>query len=81
MRFILAPVLAATVALIFLTSCTGLRLGNPVKASYEREAEDGWILKYIPGLKALSNIVPPPSDARKEWDERQKRQSHQPWEP
>jgi len=82
MRFILVPLLAAMVALTFTTSCTGLRLGNPVKAAYETEKADGWISKYIPGLKTLSDLIPPPSDARKEWDARQKKRSDDPsWTP
>jgi hypothetical protein len=34
---------------------------------------EGWASKYIPGWKKLSGILPPPTDARRKWDQWQKR--------
>jgi|GEM_PF-1149286 len=66
--------------LLVASSCGTLRVGSPVKASYKAEqnavkpaAEDtdpdeGWALRYIPGLKALSRALPEPTEGRKMWD-------------
>jgi hypothetical protein len=54
-------------SLPFMTSCSALRSGNPVKAGYEADKQ-GWTSKYIPGVKSVSKFVPPPSDARANWD-------------
>lgn len=67
---------AAVLTFPFLTSCTTLRAGAPVKAGFEAE-EPGWALRHIPGLKALSNLIPPPTDARLKWDEWQKGKNRQ----
>jgi hypothetical protein len=65
--------MAAFVILPLATSCTSLRAPKLVKAGYEAEKEEAWASRYIPGASALSNLVPPPTDARTKWDEYQKR--------
>ncbi len=69
-------------ALPLLASCSALRIGNavkassdakegePYKASYQAPAKEGWAARYIPRWKSLSDLLPPPTEARKEWDER-----------
>ena len=34
------------------------------------EDEESWASRYIPGVRAVSKFIPPPSDARKKWDDR-----------
>ncbi|MBI4962090.1 MAG: hypothetical protein HY913_02325 [Desulfomonile tiedjei] len=51
----------------FMTSCSALRSGNPVPAGYDADKQ-GWVSKYIPGAKSVSNFIPPPSEARTNWD-------------
>lgn len=76
MRIVLSLCLIGLVALFFLTSCSGLRSGNTaVKASYEAEENEGWMKRKIPGLKTLSDLVPPPNEARIKWDQRNRKQS------
>ncbi|AFM23851.1 hypothetical protein [Desulfomonile tiedjei] len=58
-----------------LSSCSALKAGNPVKAGFDTEQEEGWLTRKVPGLRSLSNIIPPPSEARQQWDERKKQQS------
>lgn len=64
----------AFVVMPLLTSCSGLRLGSPVKAGFEAE-EEGWATRNIPGVKKLSELIPPPNEARQKWDERKKQQN------
>jgi hypothetical protein len=67
---------------LFASSCSTLRSGSPVKAGYDAEKpvfdteEGGWAYRNIPGVKALSNFVPPPTEARTKWDEWQKKRQH-----
>lgn len=76
MRIVLSVCLIGLVALFFLTSCSGLRGGNPaVKAAYEAEDDEGWAKRNIPGLKTLSDLIPPPNEARIKWDQRNRKQS------
>lgn len=75
MKIISVVSVAAAMALIFLTSCSSLRVGAPVKAGYEVE-QPSWPLRYIPGLKAISDFVPPPNEARRKWDEAQKKREN-----
>jgi hypothetical protein len=63
---------AALVAFPLLTSCSTTQVGTPVKAGYEVE-KPSWPMRYIPGLKAVSDFIPPPNEARLKWDEAQKR--------
>jgi hypothetical protein len=72
MKIISVGFVAAMMALILLSSCSTLRVGAPVKAGYEVE-EPSWALRYIPGLKAVSDLIPPPNEARMKWDEAQKK--------
>jgi hypothetical protein len=83
MKSIPAVCLAIIFALaLFASSCSTLRSGSPVKARYDAEKpvfdaeEGGWAYRNIPGVKALSNFVPPPTEARTKWDEWQKKRQH-----
>jgi len=75
-----ATILLVSLLAVFslLSSCTSLgsklRLGSPIKAGYEGEAP-GWASRNLPGVKTLSNLIPPPTDARMQWDEWQKKRS------
>ena len=67
-------------ALLMTTSCTGLRGAKLLKAGYQGEdGEQSWAVKYIPGVRSLSNLIPPPTDARREWDERQRKANQPGW--
>jgi len=80
MKVSMTVVAALLIFLAFLSSCTTLRLGTPVKASSsawdqeaekgadEENAQEGWASRYVPGWKRLSNLLPPPTEARKDWD-------------
>jgi hypothetical protein len=83
MKLIPAACFAIIFALaLFASSCSTLRSGNPVKAGYAPEKpafdveEGGWAYRNIPGVKALSDFVPPPNEARTKWDESQKKKDH-----
>lgn len=56
-------------------SCSSMRWGGPAKAGCEPEQEAGWAQRNIPGVQALSSVFPAPSDARKQWDQYQKRRN------
>lgn len=75
MRLFYVVVLPAIAVLPFLCSCSALGPGKAVKAGFELQEEEGWASKYIPGVRAVSKFIPPPTDARLEWDKRQKRQT------
>jgi hypothetical protein len=76
--------LAIIFSLTILASCSALRTGSPVKAGYDTQKagfdaeEEGWASRNIPGVKTLSNFVPPPNEARTKWDDWQKRRQR-PW--
>jgi len=36
---------------------------------------ESWASRHIPGWKAVGNFVPPPTEARKKWDEWGKRKA------
>jgi hypothetical protein len=83
MKLIPAVCLAILFAVsLFSSSCSTLRTGSPVKARYEAEKpkfdveEGGWAYRNVPGVKALSDFVPPPNEARTKWDEWQKKRQH-----
>lgn len=78
MKIMLTVSVAALTALPLLTSCSTLQVGAPVKAGYEVETPS-WPMRYIPGLKAISDFIPPPNEARQKWDEAQKRKGN-PWD-
>jgi len=65
------PVVAivALVCLPLLTSCSGVRSGTAVKAAFDAEDQESWITKYVPGLKSISNLLPPPNENRTKWDQ------------
>jgi uncharacterized protein YceK len=79
MKSIPAFCLGIALSLMLLASCSTLRSAIPVKAGYHADKaafdtdEEGWASRHIPGIKALSNFVPPPSEARTKWDEWQKK--------
>lgn len=68
-------------ALLLISSCSTLRVGTAVKASYKADKpaphqaaddgdlDEGWALRYVPGLKALARVIPPPTEGRKKWDQ------------
>jgi hypothetical protein len=69
--FLLTVILYA----FLVSSCSSIQTaGSIVKpAGYENE-KTGWLQKNLPSLEKLSNLIPPPTDARMKWDETQKRQ-------
>jgi hypothetical protein len=79
MKSIPAFSLAIILSLTLLASCSTLRSGIPVKAGYDTEKaglnsdEEGWASRNIPGMRALSNFIPPPNEARTKWDDWQKK--------
>jgi hypothetical protein len=72
MRIISVLSVAAVMALPLLSACSTLRVGSPVKAGYEVE-QSSWALRHVPGLKAVSDLIPPPNEARMKWDEAQQK--------
>lgn len=74
MRFFRAWRLLALGLILAVTACSSLRTTSAVKASYQEDQKEGWMARNIPGLKTLSDLIPPPNEARMKWDERQKRQ-------
>lgn len=76
MKKLVVAALTALVILPLASSCTALRSGVPVKAAFDSPAKTGiqveeqsWASRYIPGVRAISQIVPEPSEARVKWDE------------
>ena len=61
--------LAAVVGFFLLPSCSAVKWAVPAKAGADID-EESWALRYVPGLKALSDFIPPPTEARTQWDER-----------
>ena len=82
MKIPVSFVAVLVLALLLLSSCSTLRIGHavrasseakegePQRASFEVPADEGWAARYIPGWKRLSEMIPPPTEARKEWDRR-----------
>jgi hypothetical protein len=68
MKFIAIASLAAICALFLACGCSTVNWATPAKASYEPE-EESWASRYIPGVKALSNAIPKPTEARIQWDQ------------
>jgi hypothetical protein len=75
MNRLLGIALVVILVLFLAASCTSLRSGKAVKAAYDANESDGWMSRHIPGVKKLSEIIPPPNEARKQWDQRLRRQS------
>lgn len=77
------------IALPLVTSCSTMNWGQPAKAgpdiSEKTEEQDiesqsekakesgGWLSGAFPDFSALWNKIPPPTQARRKWDEKQKR--------
>jgi hypothetical protein len=73
-----------------ITACSTLRSGTAVKAAADSkndwlaiasegmEPRDGWAARHIPGWKAVSDFIPKPTEARKEWDQWKNRKRY-PW--
>ena len=72
----LSVVILAVAVLVMplLTSCSTLRTGNPLKAGYAPE-EEGWLSRNVPGIRKLSEVIPPPNEARQKWDEQRKQRN------
>ena len=74
-------IVSCIIVLPFFVSCSAIRTAVPVKAGFSAENEtaeakkigdppkEGWASRYIPGWRAVTGFVPPPSDARQKWDE------------
>jgi hypothetical protein len=82
MKKLVVAALTALVILPLASSCTAVRSGVPVKAAFDSPAkagvpvdERGWASRYIPGVRAISNLVPEPSEARVKWDEYYKKKN------
>ncbi|MBM3299644.1 MAG: hypothetical protein FJY85_06800 [Deltaproteobacteria bacterium] len=73
MRLLRTTLLASALILPLAVSCTNLRAPSVVKAGYEAETEESWASRYLPGVRTLSRLVPPPTDARTQWDEYQRK--------
>ncbi len=71
MKFIVIVSVAAITSLFLLSGCSTLNWATPAKASFEPD-EESWASKYVPGVKALSDFVPKPTEARVQWDKYQK---------
>jgi hypothetical protein len=65
--------MAALAFPVMFSSCTALRTATPVPAAYQSDEDEGWATKHIPGMKSLVSLLPPPTDARKQWDLYQRR--------
>ncbi|MCA1960992.1 MAG: hypothetical protein LDL33_09355 [Desulfomonile sp.] len=85
----LSIVCLGAAALLFASSCATLRVGSPVKATYKAdksapnpaadplEPDEGWAVRYIPGLRALSRALPEPTEGRKKFDREMNRKYRQ----
>lgn len=79
MRILPLAVMAALLISPLLSSCASTGTPTFMKAGFDRQDDEGWASKYIPGIGALSRLVPPPSEARLKWDEQQKRLNNPGW--
>lgn len=68
MKLFVARFAVLVMVTVLGTSCSTLSTSNAVKASFDTE-EESWLSRKIPGVKALSNMIPPPTDARLKWDQ------------
>ncbi len=66
--------LGAFVFSLLFSSCVALRNGAPVNAAFE-EKQESWTERNIPGVKSFKELIPPPTDARKQWDRYQRQRS------
>lgn len=79
MRISSAVLVVAILTVPFVTSCASTGTATFMKAGFEQEDKEGWASKYLPGGSFLSKLLPPPTEARLEWDEHQKRMSQPGW--
>lgn len=75
MQIFSVVLVVAVLSVPFLTSCASTGAATFTKAGFEQEDNQGWASKYLPGVSLLSKLLPPPTEARLEWDEHQKRMS------
>ena len=75
--------IGAVILLAFLcvTSCTHLRSGTAVKAGFDADSPPGavgldslapkesWASRHVPGWKAVQRLLPPPTEARRKWED------------
>lgn len=68
-------VLGVVFCAFVMSSCSSMQSSvSAVRpAGYENE-KTGWLQKNLPSLETISNIIPPPNDARLKWDETLKKQ-------
>jgi hypothetical protein len=76
MRPLSLTVVAIVLMIPLLSSCASTGTATFMKAGFDRQDSEGWASKYIPGISALSRLVPPPTEARLKWDQEQKRLGH-----
>ena len=71
------PILSLIVVMGFclLPSCSAVKWAVPAGAGTDMD-DESWASRYIPGVRAISNLVPPPTEARMQWDERYKKHEH-----
>jgi hypothetical protein len=79
MRISSVVLVVAVFSMPFLTSCASTGATTFMKAGFEQQDNEGWASKYLPGISFLSKLLPPPTEARLEWDERQKRMGQPGW--
>ena len=72
MKYIAILSAVTVVGFFLLPSCSAVKWAVPAKAGGDMD-EDSWALRYIPGLKAVSDFVPQPTEARLQWEERYKK--------
>ncbi len=68
MKMFVARLVMIMAIAVLGSSCSTLTASTAMKASYDTE-EDSWLSRKIPGVKSLSNMIPPPTDARLKWDQ------------
>lgn len=68
MKLFVAKLVVLTMVTVMGASCSSLKMGSAVKAGFDSE-EESWLERKIPGVKSLSNMIPPPSEARLKWDQ------------
>jgi len=62
----------AVVALLVLSSCSAVKWATPATAGSDMD-DESWASRYIPGVRAVSNFIPPPTEGRILWDEHYKK--------
>jgi uncharacterized protein YunC (DUF1805 family) len=68
MKLFVARLMMLLILTAMVASCSSLNIGSAVKAGFDSE-EESWLAKKIPGVKTLSNMIPPPTEARLKWDQ------------